>query len=105
MFISCHFYFFVIQKALTEKLRRRRDLLNSADHQDPTPTQDPPAGTLSPEDALQAMKVDWQQGKRNPAIFKENMVIVRPLLIEAAKKTPGLQVLRDFPALNLPEVV
>ena len=81
-------------------------MLNSGGRQqDPIAAQAPPANTVSPQDAAKSMKLDYQQGKRNPSIFKENMAIARPLLKEAAKKTPGLQLLRDFPALNLPELV
>lgn len=55
--------------------------------------------------AAELMRLDWNQGKRSASNYRENMALARPLLIEAAKKTPGLQLLRDFPALNLQEIV
>ena len=99
-------YFVPLQAALVDKLRRRRDHLNESGkvkESNGGPAAEPT--TVSPLEAAAQMRLDWTQGKRSPAIFKENMVLARPVIIQAAKKSPGLQLLRDFPALNLPEIV
>lgn len=72
---------------------------------DDVPDETESAVTMTPEDAAKQMRLDWQQGMRHASAFKENMTIARPLLIEAAKKTPGMQLLRDFPALNNQDIV
>lgn len=75
------------------------------DKKDDVPEETESTVTVTPEDAAKQMRLDWQQGIRHASAFKENMTIARPLLVEAAKKTPGMQLLRDFPALNNQDIV
>lgn len=63
------------------------------------------ASALSPVDARDKMKADWAAGIRRIESFRENMAIARIRRREDALKLPGLQLLRAYPALGLPELV
>lgn len=51
------------------------------------------------------MREDWAAGIRSLDAYKDNICLCRIRRREDAKKLPGLQMLREYPALGLPEIV
>jgi len=92
---------------LYEKLRRRRDRLNESGkkkNQQAAASRNE-SGDQTPEEAKEEMKEDWSLGKRDVSIYCSKMAVCRELRKDSCKKLPGLQLLRSFPALNLPDIV
>lgn len=95
-----------IQIAIYEKLRRRRNRLNLNEKEPGQVLNDAgPSGQLSQADAKTKMLDDWAAGIRRPDAFRDNIVLTRLLRKEEAKKLPGLQLMRQYPALGIPELV
>ncbi|XP_034238639.1 uncharacterized protein LOC117643698 isoform X3 [Thrips palmi] len=92
---------------LYEKCRRRRDRLNESAKKrskEAATSSDEP-GDQTPESVKQEMKGDWSLGKRDVSIYRSKMAVCRELRKDSSKKLPGLQLLREFPALNLPDIL
>ncbi len=91
-------------------MRRRRDRLRA---NDPTTSSTETSESsddlltlqLTPALAAEKMREHWFKGVRTVSTYTELLPLVREHLRTEASKTPALQLLRNFPALHLNEIV
>lgn len=83
-------------------LRNRRDRLNSGSDE---PSASGNFDALTASDAKKRMYDLWTANTRTFAAHSDLMVKARPLMRVEAKKLPGLQLFRSYPALGNNDIV
>lgn len=96
-----------LQRALYEKLARRRNRLNlsgssSSEREEGQAQQ---ASAFSATDAKEQMQKDFAAGIRSLDTYRANMALSRMLRADDAKRKPALILLREYPALTIKELV
>ena len=94
-----------MQRALYEKLQRRRNRLNLLSKDKSNTGNSTESTSTTPADAKEQMKREYASGVRNPGAFRENMKLTRMIRAEEAKTKPGLLLLREYPGLTIMELV
>ncbi|XP_052130004.1 uncharacterized protein LOC127751068 [Frankliniella occidentalis] len=90
---------------LLTMLRKRRDRCNKTDNVSASTSSRGNIHQLTALEAKKEMFDKWSANLRTAAAHKHLMEVARPLRKVEAKKLPGLQLLKSFPALGINEVL
>lgn len=60
---------------------------------------------ISPAAAKERMLLDWASGIKTATAYRQNMLITRAERMKEVRKSPGIMLLRHFPALQLTDLV
>lgn len=92
-----------LQLTLYAKLRKKRDKLNGGAKKRTVSSLT--SNEMTPQKAKTEMYDKWIKNHRNNAEYKELLPHARSLMKADAKKTPGLQLFRQYPCLALKDLV
>ncbi|KAK3915252.1 Chloroplast envelope quinone oxidoreductase-like protein [Frankliniella fusca] len=91
-------------KALYQKLLRTRDRIRNGGQSKMSETSQTPS-PLSSKEAREAMFEDWAAGKKSVTTMGAYLEATRVLRNKEANKTKSLNLLVDYPALTIPQLV